>query len=204
MQSVLVLNKLYLPVHITNWQKCVNLIYTDHARAVDPEDYRAYNFNDWAELSKIKAEANQHNGMVVHSQKLTIIVPEVIALVFYDKLPPQEVILTRESVFARDKLHCQYCGERYSKKELTWDHVIPLNQGGKNSWENLVTCCYRCNQKKGGHSPKEAGMTLIARPTKPKWHGELGLRLGVEIPVKESWQKFLDRVYWKLPLEDDK
>lgn len=198
----LVLNRIWIPVQITDWKRSINLVYLDHARVIDPEDYKAYNFNDWAELSKIKAEANQHNGIIVHSQKLTVIIPEVIVLLLYDKLPPQEVTLTRESVLQRDAYRCAYCGKRYAKKDLTWDHVEPLLNGGKNTWENLVTCCYQCNQKKGGKSPKEAKMKLLFKPTKPKWHGKLGLRLGVEIPVKENWRKFLNRVYWNLPLEE--
>ena len=46
---------------------------------------------------------------------------------------------------------CAYCfGEARS-----WDHVVPLAQGGANAAENLVPCCGPCNRSKGTRTPEE-------------------------------------------------
>jgi len=66
--------------------------------------------------------------------------------------------LTNVALFARDRMVCLYCGEHYSRGELTRDHVVPLSKGGRDVWENCVTACLACNVRKGCHSPQQAGM----------------------------------------------
>ena len=65
----------------------------------------------------------------------------------------------------RDKSTCQYCG---STKHLTLDHVIPTSKGGKSSWDNVVTACEKCNNRKSDRTPQQAGMTLKTIPKVPK------------------------------------
>ena len=40
---------------------------------------------------------------------------------------------------------CYYCEKRFSKVELTMDHVVPLIRGGKSIKNNLVLACKKCN-----------------------------------------------------------
>ena len=40
-------------------------------------------------------------------------------------------------------------------------------RGGGTTWTNLVTACRDCNQRKGGHTPEQAGMALLRRPFAP-------------------------------------
>lgn len=68
---------------------------------------------------------------------------------------------TRISIFKRDQMTCQYCGK---KSRITIDHVVPTSRGGKNTWENMVAACFPCNNKKGGRTPEEAGLSLIRQP----------------------------------------
>jgi len=68
----------------------------------------------------------------------------------------------------RDGYRCQYCGTR--GEPLTTDHIIPRSMGGSETWENLVTACIRCNNKKGNRSPDRAGMTLLAMPRRPSFY----------------------------------
>ena len=75
---------------------------------------------------------------------------------------------SRSNIIWRDKNKCQYCAKEEESKVLTIDHVLPHSKGGKNTWENLVTACKKCNQKKGNRTPKEAHMRLLKKPTKPK------------------------------------
>ena len=199
MSSTLVLNRSFNAIQVINWQKSISLIYTGHANVIDL-DYSSYNFSQWSEISKSKSLSGTEH--VVHSASLTLVVPDVISLLFYDRLPPQDVILTRESIFARDHFRCYYCGEQHKRIDLTWDHIIPRSKGGVNSWLNLCTCCYSCNQAKAGKTPAEAGMKLLWEPKKPQWKGKIGITLG-SIKAKHSWKKFVDEIYWNAELTDE-
>ena len=64
----------------------------------------------------------------------------------------------------RDKNTCQYCG---SAKNLTIDHINPVSRGGGNTWSNMITACFKCNNKKGNKTPEEAGMKLMSDPKRP-------------------------------------
>jgi 5-methylcytosine-specific restriction endonuclease McrA len=55
----------------------------------------------------------------------------------------------------RDDFECVYCG---TKKNLNIDHVFPQSKGGKNTFENTVTSCVSCNNRKGGRTLREARM----------------------------------------------
>ena len=77
--------------------------------------------------------------------------------------------LTNMALFARDRSLCLYCGGHFHRSELTRDHVLPLSRGGRDSWENVVTACLGCNVRKGGRTPQQAGMPLLAVPYRPSW-----------------------------------
>ena len=77
------------------------------------------------------------------------------------------VPFSRANIYARDEHSCQYCGRRFPTSELTFDHVVPVAQGGRKDWENIVTCCVSCNRRKGGRTPEEAGMRLVRPPKRP-------------------------------------
>lgn len=76
--------------------------------------------------------------------------------------------LTNKALFRRDGHICLYCGEKFPRSLLTRDHVIPMSRGGTDSWENVVTACFRCNNHKGNRTPQEWGRhDLIAVPYVP-------------------------------------
>jgi len=77
--------------------------------------------------------------------------------------------LTNAALFARDRMICMYCGEHFSRGELTRDHVNPLSKGGLDAWENCVTACLACNVYKGCRTPQQASMPLLAVPYRPSW-----------------------------------
>jgi hypothetical protein len=60
---------------------------------------------------------------------------------------------TKDEIINRDEFRCQYCSEQKTKAELFVDHFIPLNRGGDNSDENLVSACSRCNSHKTDTMP---------------------------------------------------
>ena len=77
--------------------------------------------------------------------------------------------LNNPALFARDQHLCLYCGKRFGRQLLTRDHVMPLSRGGRDHWENVVSACFHCNSRKGGRTPHQASMPLLAVPYRPSW-----------------------------------
>lgn len=105
--------------------------------------------------------------ILLFKEKAKMITKRVIRLVNYVRIPftrNRDTSPTRSLIYKRDDHECQYCG---SKKELTIDHIIPRSRGGKDTWENLVACCYKCNIKKGNLLLNETNMTLRSIPHAP-------------------------------------
>lgn len=77
--------------------------------------------------------------------------------------------LSNPALFARDRHLCLYCGNLYTRGELTRDHVVPLSRHGKDEWENVVSACIACNLRKRNRTPQQADMPLLAVPFRPSW-----------------------------------
>lgn len=77
--------------------------------------------------------------------------------------------LNNRTLFKRDADLCLYCATRFQTRDLTRDHITPLSQGGSDVWSNVATACRRCNNHKGGRTPEQAGMELIAIPFTPTY-----------------------------------
>lgn len=75
--------------------------------------------------------------------------------------------LSNRELFHRDRNLCAYCIREFPAQRLTRDHVVPLSQGGRDTWMNVVTACRSCNQDKGGHTPEQARMELAYAPYIP-------------------------------------
>ena len=56
-----------------------------------------------------------------------------------------------------------------------------------------------CNVKKGGRTPRQAGMTLIQKPVKPKRNPLVHIHLGYQ--RYSGWKQFLDNAYWSVELK---
>lgn len=98
--------------------------------------------------------------------------PTVIRLVRYIHVPRRfRRQVTNTFLFARDDYSCQYCGRHRrqlrNRQFLTRDHVLPVSRGGANVWQNVVTACSPCNNRKGNQTPAEAHMPLLNTPTEP-------------------------------------
>jgi len=190
--KVLVLNRSYLPIHITSVRRALSLLYQDMARAVD-EQYRTFDFDSWADL----AAHDDAIGLV----NRVIRVPRVILLVTYDRVPRRHVRFSRFNIYARDHNRCQYCGQRYGRADLNLDHVVPRSKGGTSVWENVVCSCHRCNRVKGGRTPAEAGMCLIRQPYRPQWTPFMVETFSLR--RYREWLPFLtavDAAYWNTEL----
>ncbi len=182
---VLVLNRSYLPIHVTTVQRAFVLLYRGMAKAVD-EKYETFDFPAWRELD-VKEE-DDAIGIVGGA----IRVPRVILLALFDRVPRRHVRFSRTNIYARDRNTCQYCGRRFARSQLNLDHVVPRAQGGRSTWENVVCSCVECNRRKGGRTPKQAAMRLIRTPVKPRWTPIAGTLTGRrDYP---EWKPFLSIV----------
>jgi len=193
--GVLVLNRVYRPVHITSVRRAFTLLYQGAARAID-EQFQLFDFDSWAAL----AAAEHHDAIGTVDRRIRI--PRVIVLLAYEHMPKSRVRFSRFNIYARDDNTCQYCGVRFAKSELNIDHVIPRARGGTSVWENVVCSCLACNRRKGGRSPQEAGLALIRTPRKPHWATSLNISLRTR--RYKEWLPFLnivDASYWNVELE---
>ncbi|MCG3179707.1 MAG: hypothetical protein BIFFINMI_02048 [Phycisphaerae bacterium] len=199
---VLVLNKHYMALRAVNVRRAFSLLFRDLAEVVSIEDgsYATYNISTWMELSEYRAKFEPDGHDWVRTVRFQIAVPRVIRLLFYDRLPRQEVKFNRRNIFARDENRCQYCGKRFPTSELSLDHVVPRSQGGASTWENIVCACLTCNIRKGGRTPQQAHLKLVRHPVKPKRSPMLSVRLGQDRYA--SWKQFLDHAYWSVELKE--
>jgi len=168
MGHALVLNASFEPLHIVSWQRALQLLFQG------------------------KVEVVEESEKEIRTVRFTIKVPAVLRLLSYVPLQRKKEIIrfSRANIFVRDHSVCQYCGEKFGRSHLTLDHVIPIVQGGGKSWENIVTACKPCNQRKGGRTPAQANMNLIKRPKRPKWLPSTTLQVGATI-TPERWKIYL-------------
>lgn len=165
-EPVLVLNATFEPINVTAVRRALVL------------------------LLKGVAQAEEMNHAEVHSASSKVPVPSVIRLLAYRHIPQQSRALSRKNILLRDRNTCQFCGHQFPASELTLDHVMPRSRGGHSSWENLVACCYQCNNRKGDRTPEEAGLRLVRRPRPFTLHTSRQLmRLIGRQDVK--WRKYL-------------
>ena len=199
--NVLVLNKHYLPIRIVNVKRAFSLLCRQLAEVIHIEDghYLGYDFESWVEISELSKEFEPHAHDWIRTVRFDIAIPRIVRLLLYDRMPKQQVKFNRRNIFARDGNHCQYCGKKFSSTELSLDHVIPRSRNGGSSWENIVCCCMKCNVRKGGRTPTEAGMKLITKPVKPKISPVISIKLSDN--RYRSWKQFLDHAYWNVELK---
>lgn len=165
-EPVLVLNATFEPINVTAVRRAMVL------------------------MLKGVAQAEELHHTEVHSANKGHRVPSVIRLVAYRHIPQQSRALSRKNILLRDRNTCQFCGRVFPSADLTLDHVVPRSRGGRSSWENLVACCYRCNNAKGDRTPEEAGLKLQRRPRPFTLHTSRQL-MRLMGHRDERWRKYL-------------
>jgi len=177
MEMTLLLNSTYEPLRVVHWQKAIVLLWQGKVEVLEVYDRE------------------------VHAVSISFKLPAVMRLLKLVRLRDSHraVKFSRINIFTRDGYVCQYCHRRFRTEELTFDHVVPIAKGGKKTWENIVTACWRCNNRKSGRTPDEAGMKLKKRPVKPRWSPMITVTIGIR-NTPESWRDYL---YWNMELDAD-
>jgi 5-methylcytosine-specific restriction endonuclease McrA len=162
-ENVLVLNQNYEPLSVCSVRRAVVLLFLGKAQLIERRD-----------------------GDMVRSISRVIPVPSVVRLGFYIRVPQKRVLLTRKNIVKRDGHRCQYCGE--TSGPMTVDHITPKIYGGRDSWENLVCACIKCNNLKGNRSLEEAGMKLLRIPKRPNHITFIQQFIGI---ADNRWKRYL-------------
>jgi len=162
-EKVLLLNQSYEPLSLCNVKKALLLVFLEKAELI--------------------AKVNNKN---IHSANDLFPCPSIIRLKRYVRIPFKNIILSRKNILKRDGHRCGYCGKYNS--ELTLDHILPRSRGGADTWDNLVTSCIKCNNKKGNMTPAEAGMKLLVKPYTPDHIMLIKTEVG---KLDEQWRPFL-------------
>jgi 5-methylcytosine-specific restriction endonuclease McrA len=171
---VLVLDQGYQPHRVVSWQRAVTMLFREVAEVIEEydEDIRSVTF--------------------------VMKMPAVIRLL--RKIGRKRAVkFSRMNVLLRDNWTCQYCGKRFATRKLNYDHVLPRKLGGKTTWENIVTSCIPCNDRKGGRTPEQARMQLLKKPVKPRSLPVVAFRIEQGESIPDAWRNF---VYWHGALEE--
>jgi len=200
-RKTLVLNKSYFPIRVEQWKQVFvnmakgaylgldleyetdesgNLLHDENDKLVVTSMLTVKDFDDWIDLP-----IRPHDDYIrtVHS---VVRLPSIVTCATYNQIRyPKVLFPTNRNIFKRDNHTCVYTGKKLARDELSVDHILPRSRGGKNTWENMVTCDRTLNCEKADRTPEEAGLKLRIKPTRPK----NGLVFDI---LRDEWKMFVD------------
>lgn len=193
---ILVLNKSYFPLRIENMQQTFVNMAKGTYLGIDFE----YDFDEDGnvkleqissllavksldEWMKLEVRPYDEYVLTIHGP---VRIPPVVVCSTFNKIKfPKVQFPTNRNIFKRDEYTCGYTGKKLQKHELSVDHIMPKSRGGKDTWENLVTCDKMVNCKKADMTPEEAGLKLKIKPVRP--NNGLVFEL-----LRDEWKVFVD------------
>ena len=143
-------------------------------------DYRVLRFVDWNKALKLLLRnkidiIDRWENISIRTTDGSIILPATIRLKKQVVYHRAKIRFSKNLVKRRDDYTCQYCGKKEDRKKLTIDHVIPVSKGGESSFDNCVTACYKCNNKKNNSLLSQINMKLRKKPARPLYSVYYGL-----------------------------
>ena len=132
-------------------------------------------------IAKGKVTVETYSKRIIKTVTEDITVPLILRLVYLVRqIYRKAVTWSKKNVMVRDDFRCVYCG---TDKNLNIDHVFPRSKGGKNTFENTVTACVNCNNRKGDRTLRETKMFYQKRNFRP-----------YQPTVMEFIKKYLDSI----------
>jgi hypothetical protein len=197
-RPILRLNASFFPIGVGNWDDIVVNIFSGAAHPLDIyygenseghlDDSIVEGFTvirNWKEWSKLPIRSCDD---YLHTTSGPVRLPSVAVCARFNRVVYKNVVFpTKQNIFKRDKYTCGYTGRKLQKHELSVDHILPQSRGGKNEWENLITCSKSTNTFKDDRTPEECGLKLLWKPTKPA----NGVESLVFEDMRSDWKMFL-------------
>ncbi len=198
-RQILKLNANFFPLGTSTWEDVLVSIFSGSAHPLDiyyaeKEDGThdenvvegfvvVKNWKDWCQLPIRSCDD------YVHTTSGPVRLPSVVVCARFNKVIYKNVIFpTKQNIFKRDKYTCGYTGRKLQKHELSVDHILPQSRGGKNTWENLITCEKKTNTYKDNRTPEECGLKLLWKPVKPV----NGMNALVFEDMRSDWGMFIN------------
>lgn len=161
MKATLLLNVTGEPLGVVNINRAVVLVLAGRAEVVEASD------------------------KALRSERLVIVVPSIVRLIRYVRVPYKALAVTRHNLALRDGGRCGYCAKPGAG---TIDHIVPRSLGGCHTWENVVLACRSCNAKKGSRTLSQLGWSLLVTPRSVgggRWH------VLAQGRAQPSWEPYL-------------
>ncbi|MDB4430213.1 HNH endonuclease [bacterium] len=193
--GILVLNNNYFPIGINTYRNVFSNLACESQYALDIH----YGLNDdgstnlevidyWNVIKSIdewfKLPIRPFDNYI-HTVKGPVRVPTVVVCSYFKGIHFKRALFpTKKNIWERDNYTCVYTGKKLSKNELSIDHIYPKSRGGKDTWENLVTCDKQLNSNKSNKLLSETNLKLRYKPFKPID----GYKFEV---YREEWNSFL-------------
>ena len=143
METCVILNGDYTFLNVVNWKRAICLMVKKKVEVLKFSDTVVRN----------------GEGEIITHVPLVMRLMKIIRMIYKNKVP-----FSKKNIFVRDKYKCAYCGGGH---ELTIDHIMPGSRGGKSNFDNCVTACKPCNNRKGRRTPSESKMFLSHQPYAP-------------------------------------
>lgn len=189
-KKVLVLDKNYQPIRIVNLRGAIYLVFREAANVID-RDYNVFNLQEWIRHSELRYNVDC-DFKALRSVDSAFGVPDVVILKNFKQKQPRISACTKNNIILRDLYTCQYCSKKLTEDSSTIDHVIPTSKGGLLSWENAVTSCRECNNKKGDKDLDKCELKLLNKPKPLVWDHNY-FRKYAEKFHNKTWNQFLGR-----------
>lgn len=191
MYRTLILTQQYSPHEIVDWKDSLARIFNGKVDVVSQysEVLTKISRRHLADFPELCRSLRMVMGMDVDSVEINV--PAVVVLrkpVHFNR--SKEVRYNKLSLALRDRFTCQYCGGKFSLSDLTKDHVVPRDLGGRSTWENVVMACQPCNSRKANLTLEKSGLRLLKKPVKPKTLPVVGLQIDYST-APEEWKPFL-------------
>ena len=187
-KKVLVLDKTYQPMRIIDLRGAIYLVFREAANVIDA-DYNVFTLREWMHHSKCRHNIDA-DFQALRSVDSAFGVPDVLIMKNFKQRHVRQSNCTKKNVNVRDLYICQYCAAQLSQSKATIDHVIPASKGGQLTWDNAVTACRECNNKKGDKDLDKSGMKLYNNPKPLYWDRGWFKRYESRYP-NEVWKRFL-------------